>query len=128
MVAAFHSRAVRRSHSRSFLSSTRLASRTTQSRAESSIFSSGIGILMRPPYILSLRDRNKKSIPHYGFGEIINDRCITPTTRTLLRYLKTDIYAFRVYAGAFSLNDYQKDIKVPTLRTEFERHGGVSEK
>jgi hypothetical protein len=37
---------------------------------------------------------SKKSVAHYGFGEIINDRCINPTTRSLLRYLKTDIYAF----------------------------------
>ena len=28
---------------------------------------------------------SKKSVAHYGFGEIINDRCINPTTRSLLR-------------------------------------------
>ena len=33
---------------------------------------------------------SKKSVPHYGSGEIINDRCTNPTPRALLRYLKTE--------------------------------------
>ena len=33
---------------------------------------------------------SKESVPHYGSGEIINDRCTNPTTRALLRYLKTE--------------------------------------
>jgi len=33
---------------------------------------------------------SKKSVPHYGFGEISNDSCINPTTFILLRYLKTE--------------------------------------
>jgi hypothetical protein len=37
-----------------------------------------------------LRDSSKKSVLHYGFGEIINDRCTNITTRTLSRYLKTE--------------------------------------
>ena len=33
---------------------------------------------------------NKKSVAHYGSSEIINDRCTNPTTRAVLRYLKTE--------------------------------------
>jgi hypothetical protein len=43
-----------------------------------------------PPCTLMLRDSSKKSVPRYGFGEIINDRCTNITTRTLSRYLKTE--------------------------------------
>jgi hypothetical protein len=32
---------------------------------------------------------SKKSVAHYGSSEIINDRCTNPTTRAVLRYLKT---------------------------------------
>ena len=45
---------------------------------------------LRPPCTLLLRDSSKKSVLHYGFGEIINDRCTNITTRTLSRYLKTE--------------------------------------
>jgi hypothetical protein len=31
---------------------------------------------------------NKNSVSHYGFGEIMNDRCTNPTLVPLLRYLK----------------------------------------
>jgi hypothetical protein len=43
-----------------------------------------------PPCTLLLRDSSKKSVSHFGFGEIINDRCTNITTRTLSRYLKTE--------------------------------------
>ena len=42
--------------------------------------------LARCPYVTG----SKKSVPHYGSGEIINDRCTNPTPRALLRYLKTE--------------------------------------
>src|SRR5262249_20396386 len=38
-----------------------------------------------PPCTLLLRDSSKKSVSHYGFGEIINNRCTNTTTRTLSR-------------------------------------------
>src|SRR5262245_54537236 len=44
------------------------------------------GPLARCPYVTG----NKKPVPHYGFGEIINDRCTNPTTRSRLWYLKTE--------------------------------------
>ena len=43
-----------------------------------------------PPCTLLLRDSSKKSVSHFGFGEIIKDRCTNITTRTLSRYLKTE--------------------------------------
>jgi hypothetical protein len=46
---------------------------------------------MQPPLHFVLPGQGaKKSVLHYGFGEIINDRCTNATTRTLLRYLKTE--------------------------------------
>jgi hypothetical protein len=74
-----------------------------------------------PPCTLLLRYSSKKSISHYGFGEIINDRCTNTTTRTLSRYLMTEsrgtIALLRTHCrhGNRQVGTYVRSQRKPTL-------------
>ena len=77
-------------HQRGWQVARRNRARSRPFFCQESRYSYGPPCTFGPPCTLLLRDSSKKSVSHYGFGEIINDRCTNTTTRTLSRHLKTD--------------------------------------